>query len=122
MKYNHTSRFTGTPSYRYVNIGEGTLHIAGHDNHLYGLCAFCLGVRHLGVLGPDYNIWFNPDTEEYEELDAIDILTQDLLSDPWSVPEAYAFELVDVPLPDFNIQEHTQPCVCELHKLYEIEI
>ena len=37
-------------------IRTGTLHLSGHDNHLYGLCDGCLGVRHLGVLGGEYNL------------------------------------------------------------------
>ena len=101
-------------------IRIGTLHVAGHDNHLYGLCDSCLGVQHLGVLGGEYNIFENDDHEKYTfiiEREPQNVLNEDIKSDPYSIPEAYGFELVDGMLPK-EIGSVKTPCRCKLDRIH----
>lgn len=79
-------------------IREGTLHIAGHDNHLYGLCHDCMNVTHLAVLGPEYDICFDEDLDEYYQLKEGEIEPNKRMANDsyermcWE--EAYHFELI----------------------------
>ena len=73
-------------------IREGTLHVSGHDNHLYGLCDSCLGVLHLGVLGGEYNLIENGLDHHLDEVDPADVLKND---DHDVLAEAYHFELIE---------------------------
>ena len=73
---------------------EGTLHIEGRDNHLYGYCYRCSGLLHLGVLGGEYNLipfgkcWGL--SNKWTEIDPAQLLAQD---DHEVLAEAYGFEL-----------------------------
>ena len=103
-------------------IRTGTLHLSGHDNHLYGLCDGCLGVRHLGVLGGEYNLipWGEKWglVNKWTARDPQTVLNEDIKSDPYSIPEAYNFELVGIqPYWIFDPENIRTPCQCEFDRL-----